>query len=242
MKKHTCTKDLYVNFLRSTSIRYSAVSLSEGVIKGIGVLNFLWLSGDKMIPFDYRIYQPPADGKTKNNHLRETLSLAHARGVNPDAVIADSWFGSLDNLKSIRILGWRWLIGLKKNRKVNRNENLSDLNIPKEGLKVHLKGYRWIHVFKFESKERRIDYVGTNIEEPSLEEISELVGKRWNIEVYHRELKQACGFENCQARTSRSQWNQIELSMLCWIRRANQRAMVGANSEDFENWFIKWSG
>jgi len=41
-------------------------------------------------PFDYRIYQPPQDGKTKNDHFREMLFSAKQRGLKPEIVVADS--------------------------------------------------------------------------------------------------------------------------------------------------------
>lgn len=49
------------------------------------------------------------------------------------------------------------------------------------------------------------------------------VKKRWEIEVYHRELKQTCSLEHCQARTSRAQRNHIVLSVLSWIKQADLR-------------------
>ncbi|MCZ6919807.1 MAG: transposase [Rickettsia endosymbiont of Ixodes persulcatus] len=36
---------------------------------------------------------------------------------------------------------------------------------------------------------------------------------RWSIEFYHRELKQTCGIERCQARTGRAQRNHICLAV-----------------------------
>jgi hypothetical protein len=292
MKNYYCSKDLYVNFLKLTVERYSALSISEvspielshdavsrwlmntkfqpkdiwneasstvlnsdgviivdetvisktrsnkielvhplysgnehDVIKGIGVLNFLWTSDEKMMPFDYRIYEPKEDGKTKNDHLREVLTVNKNRGIKPDAVVADSWFSSLDNLKFIRDLGWVWVMGLKKNRIVNKNEVLEKIKIPEEGKRVHLRGYGFIHVFKIVSKNGRIDYIGTNLEYPKKEQIMKFVGMRWDVEIYHRELKQTCGLEECQARTSRSQRNHIGLSILCWIKRAKQRSV-----------------
>lgn len=319
MKNHTCSKDLYIKFLKVTSCRYSAVSLSEvspvelshdavsrwlsdtkcqpkdiwdktadyvlntlgvvvvdetvisknrsnkieiarwlysgsehDVVKGIGVLNFFWSgisnndctnsinnsdggdggdTSDKncdmyTTPFDYRIYEPKEDGKTKNDHFREMLVLGKKRGINPEAVVADTWFSSLDNLKCVRDLGWKWVMGLKKNRTVNRKGILENLDISENGLKVHLKGYGWIFVFKFASKNGRIDYVGTSIENPTTEEIKKFVGMRWDIEVFHRELKQTCGLGKCQAHTSRSQRNHIGLAILCWIELAKQRAFT----------------
>lgn len=196
------------------------------VIRGIGLLNMLWNSGQgEVTPMDYRIYQPPEDGKTKNDHFREMLGLANSRQVKPDAVVADSWYSSLNNLKFIRDLGWTWVVGLRKNRVVNRGENLSDLDIPDNGLKVHLRGYGFITVYRFVTKEGRTDYVGTNLENPTREKVENFVKRRWNIEVYHRELKQACGLEHCQSRTRRAQRNHIGFSILTWIRMAKVRSL-----------------
>ena len=172
---------------------------------------------------DVRIYEPKEDGKTKNDHFRELLHLAKERGVKPEAVIADSWYSSLDNLKCIRDMDWNFVMGLRKNRVVNKGEKLADLTIPDEGLQIHLRGYGWIKVFRFESTERRTDYIGTNIPNPTREQIIALVRKRWEIEVFHRELKQTCGLEHCQARTSRAQRNHIVLSVLTWIKQAALR-------------------
>ena len=102
--------------------------------------------------------------------------------MKPEAVVADSWYSSLD--------------------------------IPDEGLRVHLRGYGWIYVFRFVAKNGRTDYFGTNIPNPTRERIKSLVRKRWGIEVLHRELKQTCGLEYCQAHTSRAQRNHIVLSVL----------------------------
>ena len=100
--------------------------------------------------------------------------------------------------------GWVWVTTLPKNRKVNRNETLENLFIPDEGLFVHLRGYGWVTVFKFVAKNGRIDYVTTNEKNPTRKAIKSIVAARWSIEVYHRELKQTCGIERCQARTGRA--------------------------------------
>jgi hypothetical protein len=80
------------------------------------------------------------------------LSLAKEREINPEAVVMDAWYSSLENLKYIRNLGWIWVTNLSKNRKVNRNVSLESLEIPDEGLKIHLRGYGWVKVFKFVTK------------------------------------------------------------------------------------------
>jgi hypothetical protein len=111
----------------------------HGTVKGIGVVNALWqTSKDEYTPIDYRVWNPPDDGKTKNEHFRDMLSSAKSRGLTPEMVVADSWYSSLDNLKSIRSHGWDWVMGLKSNRLVNKpHVQLRELEIPEEGLKVH---------------------------------------------------------------------------------------------------------
>jgi len=207
-------------------VRWQYSGDEHDVIKGIGMLNILWRNeAGEIIPVDYRIYQPPEDGKTKNDHFREMLGLANKRGITPEAVVADSWYSSLNNLKYIRDLGWTWVVGLRKNRVVNKGENLGKLDIPKTGLRIHLRGYGWITVYRFETKKGRTDYIGTNMESPTRDKVERFVKMRWSIEVYHRELKQTCGLECCQSRIGRAQRNHIGLSVLSWIRMARIRSV-----------------
>ncbi|OJW72227.1 MAG: transposase [Candidatus Amoebophilus sp. 36-38] len=206
-------------------VQYQYSGNEHDIIPGIGLVNMLWygLEQEEAIPIDYRIYDKTTDGKTKNNHFCDMLKLAKSRGLNPDAVVMDSWYSSLKNLKTIRNHGWMWVTTLRKNRKVNRDETLEKLDIPDEGRQVHLRGYGWITVFKFEAKNGRIDYVATSKEKPSRDQIKDIITARWSIEVYHRELKQTCGIERCQARHSRSQRNHIYMSIMAWFNKHTQR-------------------
>ena len=288
-----CSKDLYCAFLKVTSQRYSALSLSEvapislshdsisrwleeahikpkdiwneakekilgtsgiivadetvlnknrsrkmelvrwqysgdehDIVRGIGMLNFLWVNSRKeVVPMDVRIWEPKEDGYTKNDHFKELLKLSKERGCTPMCVVADSWYSSLDNVKYIRDLDWNWVMGLRKNRIINKGEKLEEVTIPEGGLKIHLRGYGFITVFRFVANNGRTDYFGTNIENITREKITSLIRSRWEIEVFHRELKQTCGLECSQARTSRSQRNHIVLSVLSWIKKAEVRRM-----------------
>ena len=149
--------------------------------------------------------------------------MAKSRGLQPSAVVMDAGHPSLKNLKAIRDHGWVWVMTLPKNRKVNRNETLENLFIPDEGLFVHLRGYGWVTVFKFVAKNGRIDYVTTNEKNPTRKAIKSIVAARWSIEVYHRELKQTCGIERCQARTGRAQRNHICIAILAWFDKHRRR-------------------
>lgn len=220
------------------SVHYQYSGNAHDVIAGIGLVNLLWhdLSSETSFPIDYRVYDKDADGKTKNTHFCEMLSLAKSRGLKPEAVVMDAWYSSLKNLKAVRDHGWVWITTLRKNRKVNRNKNLGELEIPAEGLQVHLRGYGWVTVFKFVAKNGRIDYVATNMEDPTRETIVVITQARWSIEVYHRELKQTCGIERCQARTGRAQRNHIALSIIAWLDKHRRRSLeqISFYQQDWE--------
>ena len=308
MSKSKCSRELYCKFLEVTSLRYSALSLSEvapesmslshdsisrwlrgakvqpkdlwevarkevenrdgilvfddvvinksrsqkmelvnwqysgaehGVVKGIGVVNALWqTSQDEYTPVDYRIWNPPEDGKTKNNHFRDMLSSAKNRGLEPEMVVADSWYSSLDNLKSVRSHGWDWVMGLRSNRLVNKPHiQLGKLDIPDAGLTVHLKGYGWVKVFRFEGKNGRTDYIGTSRLDMTTEQVKAYFGRRWSIEVMHRELKQTCGFSRCQANAGRAGRNHIGLSFIALVRKHLRRRLDGS-SVYLQDWAV----
>nr|WP_063654287.1 hypothetical protein [Candidatus Arsenophonus triatominarum] len=56
-------------------------------------------------------------------------------------------------------------------------------------------------VFKFTAKNGRIDYRVTNKDNPTRQYVKSIMDARWSV----REVKQNCGIERCQARTSRAQ-------------------------------------
>ena len=206
-------------------VSYQYSGNEHQVIAGIGLLNLLWhdTSNENSIPIDYRLYDKETDGKTKNTHFCEMLKLAKKRMISPEAVVMDSWYSSLKNLKTIRDLGWIFVTTLRKNRIVNRMAKLEELTIPEEGLSLHLRGYGMVTVYKFVAKNGRIDFIATNMENPERMQIERIMKARGSIEVYHRELKQTCGIERCQSRTGQAQRNHIFLSIPAWLEKHRRR-------------------
>jgi hypothetical protein len=208
-------------------VRWQYAGSKHDITKGIGVVNALWqVSKDNYIPMDYRVWNPPEDGKTKNDHFQDMLAAARQRQLTPEMVVADSWYSSLKNLKAVRSHGWDWVMGLRSNRLVGKpHQQLKALDIPEEGLLTHLKGYGWIRVFRFVTKHGRTDFIGTSKLDLSREQVKEYFERRWSIEVLPRELKQTCGLSGCQANTGRVQRNHIGLSLLTWIRKHKRRQL-----------------
>src|SRR4051794_8157311 len=71
------------------------------VVPGINLVTLIWSDGTHAIPCDYRLFDKPTDGLTKNDHFRAMLATAYARGFHPRLVAFDSWYSSLENLKAI---------------------------------------------------------------------------------------------------------------------------------------------
>lgn len=183
------------------------------VVQGINLITRLWTEGDRHIPLDYRFYEKCVDGATKNDRFRAMLARATERGFTPQCVVFDSWYSSLDNLKLIRGYGWVWLTRLKRNRHVNPertgNRPVHEVAIAATGTVVHLKGYGFVKVFKIVTPDGGIDYWATN--DLKLGELQrlQLAEFAWAIEEYHRGLKQCCGAERAQVRSSRAQRHHI---------------------------------
>ena len=85
-----------------------------------------------------------------------------------------------------------------------------------------IRGYGWVSVFKFVSKNGRID-VTTNKENTTREQVERVMSARWSVEVYHRELKQTCGIKRFQARTGRAQRNHIFMAIAAWFDKYRRR-------------------
>ncbi len=220
-------------------VNWQYAGSKHDITKGIGVVNALWqTSKDHYTPMDYRIWNPPEDGKTKNDHFQDVLSAAKQRGLHPEMVVADSWYSSLKNLKSIRSHGWDWVMGLRSNRLVGKpHAQLKNLEIPNEGLVIYLKGYGWVRVFRFAAKNGCTDYIGTSRTDLSREQVKEYFERRWSVEVLHRELKQTCGLARCQANLGQVQRNHIGLSLLTWIRK-HQRRLIDHTTLYQQDWEV----
>jgi len=203
------------------------------VVKGINLLTLLWTDGEAQIPCDFRVYDKPRGGSTKNESFRDMLVEADRRGFKPGGVLFDSWYSSLGNLKLLRSLGWRWLTRLKANRLVDpdgsEHVSVRDLEIPAEGLVAHLKGYGLVKVFRIFSKDGEAEHWATSDHDMDVEERGTLSLRGWGIEEYHRGVKQCCGVEKAQVRGALAQLNHIACSIRAFIRLEVHRLKTGVS-------------
>lgn len=78
-----------------------------------------------------------------------------------------------------------------------------------------------VRMFRLVLSTKRTEWVVTN--DPALQtagDVRETLAVRWFVEVFHRELKQVTGIEDCQCHLGRCQRNHIGIALLVWIRLA----------------------
>ena len=194
------------------------------VVQGIDIVNHVWSDGDKYVPIDFRVYDPSCDGKTKNDHAREMIHTAEKRDFKPLYVLMDAWYTSVDNLKAIARKGWRWIGALKCNRLVSLVQGtyipVADLDWTEKSVhKVWLKAYGFVLVSKLVATNGDVTYIATNdMSLTDYETFKNHNAQRWNIETFHRAIKQCCGIERCYAIKERSQRNHILYAFLAFIK------------------------
>jgi putative transposase len=198
----------------------------HGLVNGIDIVNLLWTNGDECIPVDYRIYQTKEkkEYKTKNDHFQDLLNRVKTLDFKPFYVLADAWYGSVANMKFIDKKKWKFIFGAKENRLVSITKNvyvhISDLDWTKKQVqKVWLKEYGYVLVARIVFKDESVRYVVTN--DLKLTKFSELKGHndhRWNIETFHRGIKQTTGIEKCYSILEKSQRSHIFACFVAFIK------------------------
>ncbi len=192
------------------------------VVAGINLVTLVWSDDTHAVPCDYRLFDAPNDGLTKNDHFRAMLQTAKDRGFIPRYVCFDGWYSSLANLKLLRTLGFPWFTRLKANRQVNPdgtgNCALADCPIDSAGSRVHLKGYGFILVFRIDTPDGDTEYGATSDVHMTTGARPTLARQAWAIENYHRDIKQFCGVERCMARSTCAQRNHIGWALRTYLR------------------------
>lgn len=193
------------------------------VVSGINLITLLWTDGVRCVPVDYRLFDKDRDGKTKNDHFSEMLLAADERGFNPQLVCFDSWYGSVENLKLVRALGWHFLTRLKANRQIRVGQSglqgVSEAGLcGGDGTICWLKGFGEIKVFRVRATDGTSEYWATSLSEMTEQNRQTQAKSAWRIEMYHRALKQQCLIERAQCRRSRPVLNHIGLCIRAFVR------------------------
>jgi hypothetical protein len=208
---------------------------AHGLIKGIGMVNCLYVNpdSDQYWIADYRLFDPEGDGKSKLDHVRDMLiSLVASKAAIFDRVLVDSRYATKDLMLVIESLGQIYYCPLKDNRQLDDSGGQHEYCragalawIPHElehGKVVKIKGFPNAHkvkLFRVAVSTIRTDYVATNdLRQDSTQATQDACALRWKIEQFYREIKQLTGIEKCQCRKARIQRNHLACAVLVWVR------------------------
>ena len=132
-----------------------------------------------------------------------------AWGLEPAVVTGDSGYSGLNNLKTVRNHSLGFLFALESNRLVAVDQGsgvqVQPLEIPEEGLEVWRRGFGPVRLFRTRLKDPLRHYAVHLPDRGSLaccgrEAFLQLHDQHWQIEQYHRAIKQVCPVEHFQVR------------------------------------------
>ncbi len=206
-------------YSKSTEFVYYCWSnLHKRVVNGMHIVDCIATNGKNIIPIDFRVYDRPKDGKTKNDLCREIILSLVERGLNIRYICFDSWYSSKENLKLIDKLGLFYFCRIKRNRKIKLSKNgewisIKELKeIPETGLIVYLKKVGYVKLFCLSKNGKAVYYITNNLF-MTFEEFQEVKNASWRIEEFHRGVKQCCNIENFFVRRRFPILGHISLSM-----------------------------
>lgn len=216
-------------------------------VKGINFITALYHVGDVSLPVNYHLIHKTEvyiDQKThkekrrspvtKNDVYRELLRQIKQNQIPFRYVLNDVWFASADNMMFVKHeLERDFVMPLKTNRKValsledkkqGRYACVDALGIePDTVLTIYLEGVNFpLHLVKqvFTNGDGSVGilYLVTSDLDLPHDGITTLYQKRWNVEPYHKSLKQNASLVKSPTKTITTQSNHFFASMCAYIK------------------------
>lgn len=195
-------------------------------VKGINLITLYYTdTKGHHLPINYRLYDH-ADGKTKNDYFLDMLAEVISWGVMPVSVTGDSWYSSTKHFKAIKNKGLGFMFALKGNRQVALEKNkfmaVKSVDIPEEGLTVWLREFGFVRLYRTTLKNEHRHYAlylpkGASLDHVSRSEFETIHDTHWQIEQYHRAIKQVCHIERSQVRAEAGVRNHVFAALSGYI-------------------------
>ena len=210
-------------------------------VKGINLLNALYHCQGRSIPVAFELVTKPyqycdlltrqvkrRSDKTKNELMREMIAACMHNALKFRFVLMDSWFSAQENFEYITGKGKHFIAALKSNRLVavsqedRRNKRfvaVDELEFPEHGaLQGWLKGYaketRLVRqVFTNKDGNTGTMYLVCSDITCDYDAITTSYKKRWQVEVFHKNLKSNAALAKSPTQTLRTQSSHIFMSI-----------------------------
>jgi hypothetical protein len=218
-----------------------------GLVKGINFLTALYHAGTTSLPVDFTVvaktehYIDKKDGKEKrrspmgkNEYYRTMLQQAVTNHIPFRYVLNDVWFASAENMVFVKqTLHKDFVMPLKTNRKValsaadkqhGRYVSVATLELePHVTREIYLEGVDFPlllikQVFVNEDGSTGMLYLVTSDLLLTYDAITTLYRKRWNVEPYHKSLKQNASLERSPTHTVTTQTNHFFAALCSYIK------------------------
>ena len=170
---------------------------------------------------------------TKNELMRIMIAQCIHNQLKFKYVLADSWFGSADNMRFIKKKKKFFIFDMKTNRQVAISEQdrnaghwtrIDEIDIPDNTpVKVWLKDLEFPilltkQVFTNKDQSTGVRFLVSNDFSLSDDDFTTLYKKRWSVEEYHKSLKQNAALEKSPTRTVKTQSNHIFASIIAYVK------------------------
>jgi hypothetical protein len=216
-------------------------------VKGINFVTCLYHAGGYSLPVGFSLvakteyYVDKKDGKrkrrspiSKNEYYRDLLTHARNNQIPFQYVLSDVWYSAAENMMFIQHdLDKDFIMPLKSNRKValslpaKRNgqwvriDSLTlEANTPRE---IYLESVDFPlllvkQVFANEDDSVGIQYLVSSDTSLTGDGMTTIYRKRWNVEPYHKSLKQNASLEKSPTQTVTTQTNHLFASLCAYIK------------------------
>lgn len=212
------------------------------VVKGLNLITLYYSDPQgRSLPVNYRVYDK-AEGKTKNDYFLDMLEEVLAWGLQPAFMTGDSWYSCVGNLKTVRNHRMGFLFAVESNRRVSTEKGawmqVQKLDIPPDGLRVWLREFGEVRLFRTQLKDQLRHYVvflpDTNAYDAfQPADFQTLHDQHWQIEQYHRLIKQVCHIEKFQVRGKVPIRNHV-FAALCSYVHLQQMQFVAIISNAYQ--------
>jgi len=219
----------------------------QRTVKGINFVTCLYHSQGVSLPVGFELvrktqrYIDPKDGKekrrsdkTKNEMYRDLLQQAVKNQIPFKYALNDIWFASAENMNFVKVtLKKEFVMPLKGNRKLalsldakqsGRYQRVDILELePMHPVTVYLEGVEFAlllikQVFTNEDDSTGIQYLVTSDTTLDGNGITTIYQKRWNVEPYHKSLKQNASLEKSPTQTVTTQTNHFFAALCGYIK------------------------
>ena len=213
-------------------------------VKGLNQLTALYHSQDTSLPLGYHLIKKTktvsskkgpkkVSEQTKQHLFRDLIQQAIRNRVPFQYVLADSWYGSVENINYLINREKEFIFALKSNRHValseadnqqGRHRSMGELEWEETTThRVWLAGVKTALLLArlvFDNKDgsRGELYLLTNDLTTDAAQIQSTYRLRWKVEEFYKSIKSNTGYAHSPTHRVRTQSNHLFLSMVAFVK------------------------